>query len=294
MQDRILRLVAQDCILLYRGFSIRKPFVNPPAPQFPLPAECNSAIQQIGKSALRRILSCAPRTEVSACLGPALCTHPFSQRAHPPPSVTHNSILSVSARNIAGFEESGVRWQSEAATPLSIERPEKPKRRGASLPAALQEPRLRLGCVDLYRRFPIFPIGRASTVPDASRVTHAQRTASPRYAYRPFRPHPLVTENACRVQSGTSPAHLRCWESEVPPEPLLFPRVPRRSMDGWATARAISIQDSRSVEDLSAGRGIRIGEGHDAGQVRDHLERTPNHVSARFFDHVSRTSGAGQ
>ena len=59
VQDRILRLVAQDCILLYRGFAIRKPFVNPVAPKFPLPAECNSAIQQIGKSALRRILSCA-------------------------------------------------------------------------------------------------------------------------------------------------------------------------------------------------------------------------------------------
>ncbi len=64
VQDRILRLVAQDCILLYRGFAIRKPFVNPPAPQFPLPAECNSAIQQIGKSALRRILSCAPLTRI--------------------------------------------------------------------------------------------------------------------------------------------------------------------------------------------------------------------------------------
>ena len=34
VQARILRLVAQDCILLYRGFAIRKPFVNSVAPNF--------------------------------------------------------------------------------------------------------------------------------------------------------------------------------------------------------------------------------------------------------------------
>ena len=81
MQDRILRLVAQDCILLYRGFAIRQPFVNPVAPQFPLPAECNSAIPQIGKSALRRILSCARRLPCS----PARSWGTVKQRnAYPP------------------------------------------------------------------------------------------------------------------------------------------------------------------------------------------------------------------
>ncbi len=68
--------------------------------------------------------------------------------------VAQISILSVSLGIVPSRDDFGVRWQSAAATPLFGWRPRQPKRRGASLPAALQEVWLRLRRAALYRRFP--------------------------------------------------------------------------------------------------------------------------------------------
>jgi hypothetical protein len=62
----------------------------------------------------------------------------------PPPRYSRLGSLRYAApaptQAVVGIarQRSGLRWQSEAATPLSVRRSASPKRRGASLPAALQ------------------------------------------------------------------------------------------------------------------------------------------------------------
>jgi hypothetical protein len=70
-------------------------------------------------------------------------------------AVARTSSLPVSRGIVVGCDDFGVRWQSEAATPLFGGRPRQPKRRGAALPAALQNVWLRLRRAALYRGYPV-------------------------------------------------------------------------------------------------------------------------------------------